>query len=92
MVDTDGSSVSSATLLQAALNNLTESDNTYAVRCGSKFVNEYGHIDPDTGLLFDGGLENPNHLLGAFPWLFPYSAGGFKVDRPRPIPYEKQVR
>ncbi len=36
----------------------------------------------------DGRLSNPNHLLGAFPVLFPYGIGGFETTRRSPIPYE----
>ncbi len=42
----------------------------------------------DDGLRTDGGLSNPNHLLGAFPVLFPYGLGGFKTSRRINIPYE----
>lgn len=34
-----------------------------------------------------GTPENPNHLLGAFPCLFPYGEGGFEVNRPIPVSY-----
>ncbi|KAF7301576.1 ATP-dependent DNA helicase [Mycena indigotica] len=41
---------------------------------------------------FDGGATNPNHLLGAFPMLFPYGYGGFEVDRERKVTYEEHVK
>lgn len=28
-----------------------------------------------------------NHLLGAFPYLFPYGSGGFETNRPTPVSY-----
>ncbi|KAG1778009.1 hypothetical protein EV702DRAFT_1196809 [Suillus placidus] len=51
----------------------------YMVRRGNTFVNEYPRQDEDQSLSI-GDAENPNHLLGAFPCLFPYAAGGFEVQ------------
>ncbi|KAK0197840.1 hypothetical protein F5146DRAFT_1017045, partial [Armillaria mellea] len=41
---------------------------------GSRFVCEYARTSDD-GLRTDGGPSNPNHLLDAFPVLFPYGDG-----------------
>jgi len=62
------------------------------VRRGSVFVNEYGWADAATSMQNNGGPANPNHLLGAFPVLFPYGQGGFEVDRPVDVPYELHTR
>ncbi|KAG1779790.1 hypothetical protein EV702DRAFT_1043675 [Suillus placidus] len=59
----------------------------YTVQRGNTFVNEYPRQDDDQSLSI-GDAENPNHLLGAFPCLFPYAAGGFEVQRCRAVPYE----
>ncbi len=55
-------------------------EDKYFIRRGSAFINEYARINTETGERTDGGPGNPNHLLGAFPWLFPYGCGGFEVD------------
>ncbi|KAF7310088.1 ATP-dependent DNA helicase [Mycena indigotica] len=68
-----------------------ETAQDYGIRKGSAFVNEYGRRD-ENHERFDGGPSNPNHLLGAFPILFPYGLGGFEVDRPVKISYEEQVK
>lgn len=76
-----------------ALANLSEERKlqSFAVKHSSTFVNEYGRRD-DHGNFSDGGIENPNHLLGAFPVLFPYGKGGLEVDRRRKVPYKSHVR
>ncbi|KAJ3521770.1 hypothetical protein NMY22_g12176 [Coprinellus aureogranulatus] len=58
----------------------------------SAFVNEYARKDPVTGLKYDGGPDNPNHLLGCFPYLFPYGAGGFETDQNEPVSYEAHAQ
>ncbi|KAJ2913508.1 hypothetical protein MD484_g6899, partial [Candolleomyces efflorescens] len=63
----------------------------YAVRHGG-FTNEYARVDPVTGLRFDGGPDNPNHLLGAFPWLFPYGTGGFETGQGEKVSYEAHAQ
>ena len=57
----------------------------------SDYVNEYPRRDA-SGNLGIGSFDNPNHLLGMFPWLFPYGEGGFEVDRPRSVSYEAHVQ
>ncbi|KAG1836945.1 hypothetical protein DFJ58DRAFT_718979 [Suillus subalutaceus] len=56
---------------------------SYLVQHGSGFVNEYARRDT---------TDDPNHLLGAFPCLFPYGLGGFEVSRPRPVSYEAHAK
>lgn len=78
-----------------ALANATRSkplNGDFAIRHGSAFVNEYARKDPSTGLRFDGGADNPSHLLGAFPCLFPYGRGGFELQRPVDVSYDSHAR
>ncbi|KAF8124057.1 hypothetical protein EV363DRAFT_1119959, partial [Boletus edulis] len=39
-----------------------------------------------------GDEDDPNHLLGCFPCLFPYGLGGFEVERRRKLSYAEHVR
>ena len=78
-------------LAQALANALTALHETYAVRRGSTFVEEYARRDTE-GHCTIGEPENPNHLLGAFPWLFPYAMGGFEVDWRVSLSYESQAK
>ncbi|KAF6745923.1 ATP-dependent DNA helicase PIF1 [Ephemerocybe angulata] len=80
------------TLRFARLPGQTSTPAQFNVRHGSAFVNEYPRKDPVTGLRYDGGPDNPNHLLGVFPFLFPYGKGGFETDQAEPVSYESHVR
>ena len=76
-------------LLANALANVSRADKTdgWAVKRSGDFVNEYPHIDED-GSRFPGTAENPNHLLGSFPCLFPYGLGGFEVAQRCNVSYD----
>lgn len=63
----------------------------YAYKRGSRFVNEYGRRAND-GTWFEGDPDDPNHLLGSFPTLFPYGKGGFETERPVKVSYERHIR
>ena len=63
----------------------------WAIKRSSDFVNEYPRLSED-GTRSAGTPDNPNHLLGTFPCLFPYGEGGFEVDRPTAISYEAHCR
>jgi hypothetical protein len=92
VLDPNVSHISDEQMLAHALKNASHTvDEHYAVKHGSSFVNEYGRKD-DAGALFIGEHDNPNHLLGAFPCLFPYGMGGFEVQRPHPLSYELHAR
>jgi hypothetical protein len=82
-----------ARTLAHALANLSQHDRAegWAVKRSSDFVNEYPRRNTE-GALSDGTSENPNHLLGTFPCLFPYGQGGFEVDRPIPVRYDAHGR
>ncbi|KAF7288210.1 ATP-dependent DNA helicase [Mycena chlorophos] len=88
VVDVDASDVTDADLfMHAAANFQDTAKRDYAVRKGSSFVNEYPR-ERAPGERFDGGPGDANHLLGAFPVLFPYGRGGFEVDRKEKVTYE----
>ncbi|KAF7312685.1 ATP-dependent DNA helicase [Mycena indigotica] len=90
VIDTVGDEVTDSDLFSHATSNLLGARN-YGVRRGSAFVNEYARTDKQ-GNRFDGGPGDANHILGAFPFLFPYGMGGLEVDRERDVPYETHVR
>lgn len=95
MLDTDTAGLSDSQLLAAALRNTGSQLEEYerlVVKHGSKPVNEYPRIHSDTHLRYNGPEESPNHLLGAFPVLFPYGRGGFEVERERAVGYERHAR
>lgn len=97
VIDIEGEDISSSQLMVHALSNSTvatssEKRDEFTIRRGSAFVNEYPRLDPDTDERCDGGPGNPNHLLGAFPTLFPYGKGGFETKRAVTVPYERHAR
>jgi hypothetical protein len=71
--------------------NIANKEDPYVVQHGSNFVNEYPRVDAH-GIQYAGSTDNPNHLLGAFPCLFPYGFGGFEIQRPRIISYEAHAK
>ncbi|PBK71939.1 hypothetical protein ARMSODRAFT_973480 [Armillaria solidipes] len=94
VVDANGNEVIDEDLREHALSNGTDppvpfshGNEHYKVKRGSHFVNEYG-CKTDDGLRTDGGPSNPNHLMGAFPVLFPYGIGGFETAQRINVPYE----
>ncbi|KAF7293131.1 ATP-dependent DNA helicase [Mycena chlorophos] len=90
-VDVGGDSIPEADLfVNAAQKLLPAQKRDYGVRPGSTYVNEYPR--EVNGRRTDGGVANPNHLLGAFPCLFPYGYGGLEVDRLREVPYGAHIR
>lgn len=97
VIDIDGEELTSNSLMAHALNNSCSDSNrkdqeNFTIRRGSAFVNEYARTDPVTGERNDGGPSNPNHLLAAFPTLFPYGTGGFETRREIDVPYEVHAR
>ncbi|KIK32555.1 hypothetical protein CY34DRAFT_110924 [Suillus luteus UH-Slu-Lm8-n1] len=88
ILDSNVSDIDDEQILAHALSNMTEK---YSIQRGSTFVNEYPRLSADKTFGI-GDSDNPNHLLGAFPYLFPYAAGGFEVQRPRPISYEAHAQ
>ncbi|KAH6906301.1 hypothetical protein BKA70DRAFT_1372848 [Coprinopsis sp. MPI-PUGE-AT-0042] len=77
VIDCNGANIPERDLMAHALANATREKplkGDYAIRHGTAF-------DPSTGARFDGGTDNPSHLLGAFPYLFPFGRGGFELQR-----------
>ena len=76
-----------------ALANVARDDKEdgWAVKRSSDFINEYPRKTSD-GILTEGSAENPNHLLGSFPCLFPYGMGGYEVQRAVKVTYEAHAR
>ena len=92
-MDVAGNGVEENEVLSHALANVSMSERAegWAIKRSSDFVNEYPRRTAD-GSLSAGTADDPNHLLGAFPYLFPYGLGGFEVDRPTPVSYEAHSR
>lgn len=88
VLDSNVSEVDDEQILAHALANLS---GQYSVQRGTTFVNEYPRRNIDDTLSI-GEPDNPNHLLGAFPCLFPYAAGGFEVQRPHQLSYEAHAQ
>jgi hypothetical protein len=93
VVDVAGTNVQDNDVLAHALQNVARSDKEqgWAVKRSTDFVNEYPRRDSD-GNVTDGFGDNPNHLLGCFPCLFPYGQGGFEVERLQKVSYEAHSR
>jgi hypothetical protein len=88
VLDSNVSEIDDEQILAHALANMSEQ---YCVQRGTTFVNEYARRNDDQTLSI-GEPDNPNHLLGAFPCLFPYAAGGFEVQRPCQLSYEAHAQ
>ncbi|KAJ3561239.1 hypothetical protein NP233_g10314 [Leucocoprinus birnbaumii] len=93
-IDVTGCTIPDTELMAHALANTAAelSGVDLKIRRGSSFVNKYARIDPVTGERSEGDPSNPNHLLGSFPWLFPYGCGRFEVKREIDVPYETHAR
>lgn len=93
MVNIAANDVPDNEVLANALLNVSRSDKTegWAVKRSGDFVNEYPRLNDD-GAHFARSTENPNHLLGSFPCLFPFGVGGFEVERPLKVSYESHTR
>lgn len=93
VIDVAGTDVKENEILAHALANVSQPERAegWAIKRSSDFVNEYPRTTAD-GNLSMGTPDDPNHLLGAFPCLFPYGFGGFEVDRPIQVSYESHSR
>jgi hypothetical protein len=98
VVDIEGEDVSCGKLIENAFQNAGESlhdaatnEKGYVFRRGSECVNEYARHD-DEGRFTEEEDNIPNHLLGAFPYLFPYGEGGFETKRPCAVSYVDHAR
>nr|GAT52360.1 predicted protein [Mycena chlorophos] len=93
VIDVGGDNIPETTLFAHAVENAVPDTyaSDYGIRKGRAFVSEYARTDENRERC-DGGSGNPNHLLGAFPVLFPYGYGGFEVDRDVKVTYEAHVQ
>ena len=93
VIDVGGTDVPNNEVLAHALSNSSrDASREFAVRRGGAFVNEYPRTTGEQKSRTDGGYEEPNHLLGSFPVLFPYGMGGFEVNRKKPVSYEAHIK
>ena len=93
VIDVGATDIGNNEMLANALSNTSSAclDKGYAVKRGSEFVNEYGRTD-DSSQRTDGGLDNPNHMMGSFVTLWPYAMGGIETRRPIDVPYNVHVQ
>jgi hypothetical protein len=93
VVDVAANGITENEVLAHALANISQSERAkgWAIKRSSDFVNEYPQRTAE-GTLSAGTPDDPNHLLGTFPYLFPYGLGGFEVDHPTPVSYEAHSR
>lgn len=94
VVDVNGADVSPEELFYHGSRNASSSSNnaepSYLYQHGTAFVNEYPRRDENRSLS-SGDSNNPNHLLGAFPYLFPYGLGGFETKRDKNVSYAEHA-
>lgn len=92
VIDVEANDLENSELIAHAMaNTATNTRIDFAVKRGSTHVNEYGRRD-EAGNLSVGTSEDANHLLGAFPCLFPYAMGGFEVTRPVALSYAEHAK
>jgi len=98
VVDVDGLQIPDRELMaHALLNSMTSTNEVedvtdrYVYKRGGRFVNEYTRTRED-GSRYEGDPDNPNHLLGSFPVLFPFGTGGFETDRRVKVSYERHIK
>ena len=93
VIDIAASDVPENELLVHALANVSREDKDagWAIKRSGDFMNEYPR-KTDDGSLSHGMFENPNHLLGSFPCLFPYGQGGYEVNQPMRVSYAAHAR
>ena len=93
VLDVAATDVPQNLVLAHALANISQHDkaDSWLIRRSEDFVNEYPRRNVD-GSLWEGPTDNPNHLLGTFPCLFPFGHGGFEVDRPTPVSYDAHAK
>lgn len=93
VVDAEGVSITDSDFMSHALNNTGKSDAVKLnIQRGNIPVNEYARRDAVTNELSKGTTEDPNHILGCYPVLFPYGEGGLETNRPIKVSYEAHVR
>lgn len=93
VIDVGATDVGENELLSHALLNASvrKRDDEFLVKRSSEFVNEYARKNAD-GSLSCGDINDPNHMMGAFPTLWPYGRGGIETSRPIVVPYDVHVQ
>ncbi|KAJ3565934.1 hypothetical protein NP233_g7319 [Leucocoprinus birnbaumii] len=91
-IDATGSHLTERAVSSSALANTASTSEHLNVHRGSTFINEYPRLNPESGERSSGTPEDANHLLGTFPWLFPYGLGGFEVERRVNVTYERHAQ
>jgi hypothetical protein len=93
VIDVGATYVGDNEVLANAMANASNTtvQNSYGVRRGGVFVNEYPRTDTD-GQRSIGETHDPHHTMGSYPWLWPYATGGIEVNRPINVPYQVHVQ
>ncbi|KAF8257143.1 hypothetical protein EI94DRAFT_1433988, partial [Lactarius quietus] len=86
VVDVAANGIKENEVLAHALANVSLSERAegWAIKRSSDFVNKYPRRTAE-GTLSSGTPDDPNHLLGTFPDLFPYGLGGFEERAHKPL-------
>lgn len=90
VIDVNGNTIPQTEVFANALRNASGNNENYHISPGA-LVNTYGRFDAN-GKRSWGSVENPNHLLGCFPHLFPYGEGGFETARPVQVSYAAHAK
>ena len=82
VVDVGATYVGESEVVTNAMVNAVNSgaEKGYTVKWSSEFVNEYARVDTFCKQRTDGGTENLNHMMGAYPNLWPYTMGGIETN------------
>ncbi|KAJ4476097.1 hypothetical protein C8J55DRAFT_490347 [Lentinula edodes] len=90
VIDVNGNTIPQTEVFANALRNGSGNLENYHITPGA-LVNTYGRLNAD-GKPSWGQVEDPNHLLGCFPHLFPYGEGGFETARPVQVSYAAHAK
>ena len=93
VIDVGATHVGDNEMLVHALANTSQEaiESGYAVKRSGDFINEYPRTD-STGERTDGGCDDPNHFMGAFPTLYCYGKGCPETRRSVDVPYNIHIR
>ncbi|KIJ31242.1 hypothetical protein M422DRAFT_53440 [Sphaerobolus stellatus SS14] len=97
ILDVDCTELDESFLMVSAMTNTSDryqeltSQTDAVIHHDGHFISEFPRRDSN-GVLIDSGPDDTNHLLGAFPYLFPYGKGGFEMDQNTPVSYTEHIR
>ena len=93
VIDMGAMDVGDNEVLAHALTNVSDDElqRGFAIKWGGSFVNEYAQVDSQ-GRHNDRGFDDPNHLVGLFPVLWPYAMGMPETQWPIDVPYNVHVQ